>query len=596
MPTPPHPNVPEKQNIPRRIFNKILAATSGSSRENNVMTQDIGGASYSDLPKEPHLPTGGEAPAPPGYFHDTNRYGRPNNSSPSFLSEAETKAGINSSRPLQQRHSSFVPLTRLSGREEEIRSPQTSPTSCERVAQSSDSQDLLPLHFTARSSHSSLVVKESRENSVSTTRQSCGYINATDLSDVHQSEKVAGCRGLEPGAKQVLLRPDTGTSLVSQTSYQSEASEAGSTSRSGLMAWSSNLKKWGFGRGKGRERDSLKENQDNSAGRKISWRKSTAEMLSAYTGAERRTEERDGLFWKKNRWMETRSPQQSPISEMSLAGSCSYESLNTPLQNVSAASSQLHTANARPEIGNPQPSTSPTARLGRSMLPLPEPLTCNLDLGSMLLAGNTEGTGSIMRLSSSPSSVSSISSHSTTLKKAFTPISNPPLRASSLEELSLDLANFGSDAESDTDDDYEEDDDATITLKTHQNSLKMSRTGSPKTRGRSPQIGNSRMVSSLSGNDIYSIFYNGTISLGYGTFIKLFQITVTGLQTGGQKESDGRKCFHSILSFVSVTSQSYSHPSCILIECPWVVTSFTNDPACEDFEEFICCSNERYVR
>ncbi|RPB27529.1 hypothetical protein L211DRAFT_846311 [Terfezia boudieri ATCC MYA-4762] len=544
MPNPPNTNIPEKRNIPRRFFSKILATTPSSSQEKNVKAQEIGGASYSNLPKGPQLAIGEVTPVPSSCIHDANKYSRPNTSPQSILSEAETKDGKSSSRALHQRHSSFVPLTRLYGKEEEKRS---SPTSCERIVHSRQSQNPSPLHSTASSSQSSLVVKGSRENSVPSTRQSFGCINATDPPDVHQSRQVEDYGKLETCS-------GTRTSFASESCYQSEVSEAGNTSKSKLKAWSSNLKKWGFGGGKSKERDSPKENDDDPTARKISWRKSTADLFSAYTGGDRRSEERDGPFWRKNRQTEAYSPQRSPTSEVGLAGSSSYESLNVLLQDSSAASGKFQPANPRPTARDTQPSNAPAVCLGRSfMLPLNVPPKGNLKLENKLRTGYAEGIDPNLELSSYPSSVSSIPTRSTSLMNPFTPVTNSPTGPLSLEELSLDCANFNSDEESDTD--GEEDEDETITLKTHQNSLKVSQAGSPKKTDSLSQISESKMISKLDESDIYTIFHDGTTSLGYGTFIKLLQmhITVTGLGVDRQEDSEGRKCFHFILSFLPLS-------------------------------------------
>ena len=535
-------STPPNQNLPRRFFNKILATTSssGSSRETNARVQEIGGTSCIILPKGPQVAAGAVAPAPSSHIYDINKYGRPNTSSPGLLSETEPKGGRSSSRSLHQRHSSFVPLTRLYGKPEEIQPQQITPASHERIAHPRQSQNLLPLHSATSPSQSSLAIKESRENSIPFTRQSPGYVNTSGPLEVYQLRQTLDCGRLEPGVKQVLPRPDTGTSLASESCYQSEASEAGNTSKSKLAAWSMNPKKWGFRGNRSKEKDSPKESDDDLAERKISWRKSTADLLLGYTGGDRKSEERDGLFWKKSRQTEAYSPQQSPTPEMSLAGSSSYESLNGLMQNVSPASGQAQPANAR-LTEDTQPSNLCAINLGKSStLPLNILPKDNLDLKGKLHAGNAEGTDQKMELSSYPSSVSSIPSRSTSLMNPFTPVTNPPTGASSLEELSLGCANLDSDEESDIDIDGGGEDE-TITLKTHQKSLKMPQTG---------KTDNLLQISLSSESDIYTIFHD-TTSLSYGTFIKLLQITVTGQWADGQTEGGGRKCFHLILSFVS---------------------------------------------
>jgi len=521
MSTPSNNNTPEQQNIPRRFFNKVLATTSNSSRDKTVKAQAIGGAPYSNLAEGRQLATGGVVPEPSSYVYGAGKYSRLNTSSPNFLTEleAEPKGRRNSS--LHKRHSSFVPLTRLYGKDEGIRSQQISLTSHERSAHSS-----LP--------QSSLAISGSRESSVASTHQSSGYINTTGPPQVCQSGQVVDCGRLEPGAKQKPPRPDT---LASESSNQPGDSGAGNPNRCKLTAWSSNLKKWGFGGGESKEKDSPRENNDDQTGRKISWRKSTVDLLSAYR--DRSSEERDGPFWKKNHRTEAYPP---PTPEMNLTDSSIYESLNGLQQNVSAAFG-LQPSSTKPTAINTQPSNSLTVGLGRSStLPLNVPPK---DPNSKPCVEYATGTNPRMELSSSPSTVSSIPSRSTSLMHPLIPVTNSHTGTCTLEDLSLDCADFDSDEENDGGGSEDE----TITLKTH---LKMSQTGSPRKTDSLPRVRESQILS-----DICTIFHDCTAQLGYGTFIKLLQSSMTDLGADRQMGNGGRKCFHFILSFVSVTSQLF---------------------------------------
>ena len=521
-------------STPRSLFTKIIGNSSQSSREQDTQCLTIEGAPFNEPPRPQFVPPSGISPVSPNYVYTKGKHnGQTDESGMEPFSDRP---------PLRYRHSSFLPYMKTNSEHAGF-SPE--PFSDDKFAQARHSQAHASPYTIAASSNSDLTKISALRSQGQIQR--AGAIPATKVHSIIQPPPPEICERLET-TEQLPRRPETGTSIVSESSYRSEISVThNGTSTSKLKAWTKSLKHWSFSKGKNKEKQRPTMKSESPVGQRPKWRRSAADLLPSHSG--------DGvkhLYWK------THSSQQSlSTSEISVEGHyrASYENL-TPMHKSTPALENFQPTKPQINLGSRTRRTN-SDRIGP--LPYPSqpdrpPKICS-PYRDEIQSYSDEGLP--YPITHTPFPTTPKAPQSISVIDSYFPETSTHTGAPSPERLghfscSNEILDFASDIE-----DVETDEDETITLKTDRDLRPPTRIV-PKIENLAPISENQNDPREYEFNEIFA---NPT-SAGYGTFNRLFQTQLPNdwKSVNPIGQYSGRICFSRILSFVSIYIQFFYNP------------------------------------
>lgn len=526
-------------STPRSLFTKIIGSSSQSSREQDTQCLTIEGAPFNELPRPQFVPPSGISPVSPNYVYTKGKHN-------GQTDESGIQEPFSDRPPLRYRHSSFLPYMKTNS---EHAAFSLVPFSDDKLAQARHSQALASPYTIAASSNSN----SSRISALSSQAQNqrAGAIPATKAHPIIQLPRPEICERLET-TEQLPRRPETGSSIVSESSYRSEISVThNGTSTSKLKAWTKGLKHWSFLKGKNKEKQGITvKGEESPVGQRPKWRRSAADLLPSHSG--------DWPSGVKHPYWKTHSSQQSlSTSEISMEGHyrASYENL-TPMHKSTPAYENFQPPKPQINLGSrikrtnndhigPLPYPAQPDRPPKICSPYRDEIQSYINEGLPYPITHP----SPFATPKAPQSISIIDS--------YFPETSMRTGAPSPEGLdhfrcSNGTLDFVSDIE-----DAETDEDETITLKTYRDLQPPARIV-PKIENLGPISENQNVPREYELNEIFA----NPISAGYGTFNRLFQTqTQHDWKSVNQiGQHSGRICFSRILSFVSIYIQFFYNP------------------------------------
>lgn len=476
---------------------------------------------------------------------DTSQRVGTNVSSPNLLvQDLRPESRDNSGSSQHYRHSSYIPFSQRNRGEGVILSQQSiSPNP--KNTQLRQSQNHSNSSSSFNSSQYSLV-RGSQSSSLEHTIQPSSNPQNTGQLYPSQLEQGTESHMSDTLAKQLLRRSITGVSVTSENSFRSETSKASST-KSKLKAWSSNLKNWSFGGWKTAEGKSSLDTNKSQDGKRTGWRKSSADLLSASTGNEPKSGDKDSRsFWKKQSRAKGHSPEQnSSSSGVTQTVSNNYESVNRSQYALSPTNSQPTSLYSASNTQSLQASG-----IGNLLTPKSSSKT-SASLADGFSTGAVKKLHSATGSSCSSSLASLDSSRAESLPDLFTPLLNLPTTASPMQTINSKRDEFGFEVEVVS----EEEEDETITLKAYQESLMKSSPVPMRRRESVAQSVHYQTPKESNEFDIESIFHVDMSSAGYGTLSVLLQHNLRldlSDWTQENRELPGLRCFYEVLSYVSL--------------------------------------------